>query len=444
MNKETCIYVAGHTGLVGSAIVRQLKNKGYFNIITKTHDELDLTDQAAVKKFFKEQHPQVVILAAAMVGGIKANNIYRGEFIMKNMQIQCNVISEAYNNKVEKLLFLGSSCIYPKNADQPISEKSLLTGELEYTNEPYAIAKIAGLKMCESYNMQFCTNYISVMPTNLYGYNDNFSLSNSHVLPGIIRRMHLGKLLRNRDFASIREDIKKRPLSTKKESDIIINSYKDWQLEEILSEYDIYEDCVKLWGTGTPLREFMWSDDLADACVYIMEKVDFQDILKITKQEGSYEIRNCHINIGTGEEYTIKQLAEKIAKAVGYTGNILFNTNQLDGTPRKLLNCDTLHELGWKHKVSIDEGIEKLYQWYNLENQNIEILNKAKDYQISKEGQNISTKDLNDAYIAGAKEQFNMTADTLYKYFSENTFFDHNGKRVFFNAKWFNEHFRSI
>jgi len=366
MNKNTKIYVAGHNGLVGSAIVRNLESKGYTNIITQTHRELDLTNQFDVARFFAEYKPEVVILAAAFVGGIMANSLYRADFIMKNMQIQCNVISESYKNKVKKLLFLGSSCIYPKNANQPIIETELLTSDLEYTNEPYAIAKIAGLKMCESYNIQYGTNYIAVMPTNLYGYGDNFDLERSHVLPGMIRKMHLAKLLSEQDFNGIKKDLDLRPIKDYEKG----KDYSNFDIKHMLSDYGIFEEHFELWGTGTPLREFMWSDDLADACVHIIENVNFSDIVgtknysNFRKRNMDLQIKNCHINIGTGEEYTIKELSEKIANAVGYKGDIVFNDSKPDGTYRKLLNCNKLHSLGWTHKVNIDEGITKLYNWY--------------------------------------------------------------------------------
>ncbi len=316
MNKTSKIYIAGHKGLVGSAIVKNLQQKGYTNLIYRTHKELDLLDQVAVENFFKLEKPEYVILAAAKVGGIVANNTYRADFIYENLQIQNNVIHQSYVHGVTKLLFLGSTCIYPKNAPQPMLEDSLLTSELEYTNEPYAIAKIAGIKMCESYNIQYGTNFISVMPTNLYGPNDNFDLETSHVLPALLRKMHEAKL-------------------------------ND-------------EPQVEIWGSGKPKREFLYSEDMADACVFIMENRDFKD----TYDEDSKEIRNTHINIGTGVDISIKELALTIKRIVGYDGELYFNDIKPDGTMLKLTDPSKLNSLGWKHKVELEDGIKKVYEWY--------------------------------------------------------------------------------
>ena len=304
------IYVAGHRGLVGSAIVRSLKAKGYNNIIGKTHKELDLTNQAAVQEFFEKERPDVVVLAAAKVGGIHANNTYPAEFAYENMQIQCNVIKCCHDYKVKKLLFLGSTCIYPKMAEQPIVEDALLTGALEPTNEAYAIAKIAGLEMCKFFKRQYGDNFISCMPTNLYGPNDNYDLNGSHVMPAMIRKFHDAK----------------------------ISGAKS----------------VELWGTGTPLREFLYVDDMADACVFLLEEYDGEQ----------------HVNIGTGKEISIKELAETVQKVVGYEGELVWNTDMPDGTPRKLTNVDKLHQLGFRHKVELQEGIELSYKWFceNVEN----------------------------------------------------------------------------
>lgn len=304
------IYVAGHRGLVGSAIVRSLKAKGYNNIIGKTHKELDLTNQAAVQEFFEKERPDVVVLAAAKVGGINANNTYPAEFAYENMQIQCNVIKCCHDYKVKKLLFLGSTCIYPKMAEQPIVEDALLTGALEPTNEAYAIAKIAGLEMCKFFKRQYGDNFISCMPTNLYGPNDNYDLNGSHVMPAMIRKFHDAK----------------------------ISGAKS----------------VELWGTGTPLREFLYVDDMADACVFLLEEYDGEQ----------------HVNIGTGKEISIKELAETVQKVVGYEGELIWNTDMPDGTPRKLTNVDKLHQLGFRHKVELQEGIELSYKWFceNVEN----------------------------------------------------------------------------
>lgn len=307
MELNSKIYVAGHRGLVGSAIVRNLEAKGYTNIIYRTHEELDLTNQADVQAFFKEEQPEYVILAAAKVGGIHANNTYPADFIYDNLMIQNNVIKAAHDYTVKKLLFLGSTCIYPKMAPQPIREEYLLTGALEETNEAYAVAKIAGLEMCKFFKRQYGDNFISCMPTNLYGPNDNFDLKSSHVLPALIRKFHEAK----------------------------VNG----------------SDTVEVWGTGTPLREFIYVDDMADACVFLMENYDGEQ----------------HVNIGTGEEVSIRQLAETVKEVVGFEGELVFNTDMPDGTPRKLTTVDKLQGLGWKHKVSLNEGIRLAYEWF-LEN----------------------------------------------------------------------------
>lgn len=356
MNKNSKIYIAGHRGLVGSAIWNNLEQKGYINLVGRTHAELDLLDSVAVKDFFDKEQPEYVILAAAHVGGIMANNTYRADFIYENLQIQQNVIGESFRHGVKKLLFLGSTCIYPREAPQPISEDALLTSPLEYTNEPYAIAKIAGLKMCESFNLQYGTDYIAVMPTNLYGPRDNFDLEKSHVLPGMIRKFHLAHLLMNNDFDAIRVDFNKLPIKG------VTGKASNEEVIKTLNSFGIYADHIELWGTGTPLREFLWSEDMADASVHILEKISFSDL-----KGNNREIRNCHINIGTGKEITIKELAEKIKHAIGYNGDIYWDSSKPNGTMRKLCNVSKLHSLGWKHKVEIDEGINRLYHWY-LEN----------------------------------------------------------------------------
>lgn len=363
MKKESKIYIAGHQGLVGSAIWRDLQTKGYSNLIGRTHKELDLLDGAAVKSFFDAEQPEYVVLAAAFVGGIMANSIYRADFIYKNLQIQQNVIGESYRHGVEKLLFLGSTCIYPREAPQPMTEDVLLTSALEYTNEPYAIAKIAGLKMCESFNLQYGTNFIAVMPTNLYGPNDNFNLETSHVLPAIIRKVHLAKCLMQNDWLSIRADFDRYPVEgiTGKSSESLIC--------EKLSKYGIRKVAsgateVEIWGTGKPLREFLWSEDMAAACVYLMEQVNFEDVRKLSVQTGSNEVRNCHINIGTGKELSIAELVTLVADKVGYVGGVVYNDSKPDGTLRKLTDPSKLHALGWKHTVEIAEGVQKLYAWY--------------------------------------------------------------------------------
>ena len=418
--KNSKIYVAGHNGLVGSAIWNNLKARGYENLVGRSHKELDLTNQVAVRKFFDEEQPDAVVLAAAFVGGIMANSLYRADFIMMNMKIQCNVISEAYAHGVKKLLFLGSTCIYPKNAPQPMKEDCLLTSPLEYTNEEYAIAKIAGLKMCESYNLQYGTNYIAVMPTNLYGPNDNFHLENSHVMPAMMRKVYLAKLIHDGDWDKIAVDLNKRPvegvtgegltvngegLTVNGErlavSDNSLNSQlsTDSQLStlnskrenvlSVLAKYGIYDNRVVLWGTGTPLREFLWSEDMADASVHVLLNVDFKDVIGIEKYSSVHygastdgavdrnhsagrggaipslgEIRNCHINVGTGKELTIRELSELVVKAVGFEGTVEFDASKPDGTMRKLIDVSKLHSLGWHHKVEIDEGVRKLFEWY--------------------------------------------------------------------------------
>ncbi len=344
--------------MVGSAIVKNLLAKGYSNILTRTHKELDLADTSAVANFFDQEKPEFVIIAAAKVGGIVANNTYRADFIYENLMIQNNVIHQSYKHGVSKLLFLGSTCIYPKNAPQPMSENSLLTSELEYTNEPYAIAKIAGIKMCESYNIQYGTNFISVMPTNLYGPGDNFDLEKSHVLPAMVRKIYLGKCLENNDWDSVSNDLNKLPLEG------VSGKSSQAEILEKLAKFGIRTDgdkvSVEIWGSGKPLREFLWSEDMADACVFIMENRDFKD----TFEAGAKEIRNTHINIGTGVEISIRELAETIKNAVGFNGDLVFNASKPDGTMRKLTDVSKLHSLGWKHSVHLDDGINRLFSWY--------------------------------------------------------------------------------
>ncbi len=354
MRKEDKIFVAGHRGLVGSAILSNLKAKGYTCLVTRTHAELDLLDPVAVRAFFDDERPDCVVLAAAHVGGIMANSRYRADFIYQNLQIQQNVIGESFRSGVKKLLFLGSTCIYPREARQPMREEALLTSPLEYTNEPYAIAKIAGLKLCESFNLQYGTNYIAVMPTNLYGPNDNFHLENSHVLPAMVRKIHLAHCLLSNDWEAVRRDLDRRPVEgidgKSAESDIV----------SVLGNYGITADEVRLWGTGRPLREFLWSEEMADASVFVLEHVDFKD----TYAAGCREVRNCHINIGTGREVSISRLADLIAGEVGYKGRIVFDASKPDGTMRKLTDVSKLHALGWHHKVDIEEGVARMYRWY--------------------------------------------------------------------------------
>ena len=354
LDKSSKIYVAGHHGLVGSAIWNNLLQRGYTNLIGRSHKELDLTDQVAVKQFFDEERPDAVVLAAAFVGGIMANSLYRADFIMMNMKIQCNVISEAYAHGVKKLLFLGSTCIYPKNAPQPMKEDCLLTSPLEYTNEEYAIAKIAGLKMCESYNLQYGTNYIAVMPTNLYGPNDNFHLENSHVMPAMMRKIYLAKLIHDGAWNKIAIDLNKRPVEG------VNGAASQEDILKVLGKYGIYNNKVVLWGTGTPLREFLWSEDMADASVHVLLNVNFSD----TYDPQNPEIRNCHINVGTGKELTIRELAQKVIREIGFAGELIWDASKPDGTPRKLIDVSKLHRLGWHHQVEIDEGIHRLYEWY--------------------------------------------------------------------------------
>ena len=401
LDKDSKIYIAGHRGLVGSAIWNNLLQRGYTNLVGRTHAELDLTDQYAVERFFDEERPDAVVLAAAFVGGIMANSLDRADFIMQNMKMQCNVISNAYSHGVKKLLFLGSTCIYPKDAPQPMKEDALLTSPLEYTNEEYAIAKIAGLKMCESYNLQYGTNYIAVMPTNLYGPNDNFHLENSHVMPAMMRKVYLAKLIHEGDWDSICRDMDKRPVNPTDRLRAIIGegnvdgSNQRDRILKTLEFYGIGDNRVTLWGTGSPLREFLWSEDMADASVHVLLNVDFSDIIGIDKYSSVFygaktdgavdrnnsegrggaipslgEIRNCHINVGTGKELTIRRLSELVAETVGFEGTIEFDSTKPDGTPRKLIDVTKLHSLGWTHKVEIEEGVRRLYEWYrqSLEN----------------------------------------------------------------------------
>lgn len=353
MNKDSKIFVAGHRGLVGSAILKNLQQKGYTNFVLRTHAELDLTDQYAVNEFFATEKPEYVFLAAAHVGGIMANSRYRADFIYINLMIQNNVIHASYINNVKKLLFLGSTCIYPGEAPQPMPEDCLLTSPLEYTNEPYAIAKIAGIKMCESYNLQYGTNYIAVMPTNLYGPNDNFNLETSHVLPAMIRKIHLGKCLHTDNWEALCKDLNARPVEG------VTGNATDNDILAILAKYGIYPGKVQLWGTGKPLREFLWSEEMADASVYIMEHIDFQDV----RPEGN-EVRNTHINIGTGKELSIKEVATLIQEKIGFDGELVFDASKPDGTLRKLTDVSKLHALGWHHKIEVAEGVELLYNWY--------------------------------------------------------------------------------
>ena len=371
MNKNSKIYVAGHIGLVGSAIVRNLKKRGFNNLLLKDLSELDLIDQRATSAFFKQEKPEYVFDAAARVGGIVANNKYRAQFIYENLMIQNNIIHQSYVNGVKKLLFLGSSCIYPKFTPQPMKEDHLLTGPLEYTNEPYAVAKIAGIKMCDAYYDQYGCNFISVMPTNLYGPNDNYDLEKSHVLPALIRKMHLGKCLENNDVDAVRKDLAKRPIEG---VDGNANSEK---IVEVLGKYGIRKRPsanrqlseatfasggsstvnITLWGTGTPKREFLYVEDLADAVVFLMMNVNATDLHNSSSSAS-------HINIGCGEDLSIKELAYLIKKIVGFNGELKFDVTKPDGTPRKLLDVTKLSDLGWNPNITLVEGVAAVYRAY--------------------------------------------------------------------------------
>ncbi len=359
MRLDAKIYVAGHRGLVGSALVKSLQSKGYSNIVFRTHAKLDLTDAMDVSSFFEEEKPEYVFLAAAKVGGIVANNQYRAEFIYDNLMIQNNVVHQSYLHGVKKLMFLGSTCIYPKKCPQPMKEDYLLTDVLEYTNEPYAIAKIAGIKLCESYNLQYGTNFISVMPTNLYGPNDNFDLEKSHVLPALIRKIHLGKALEENDWKLIDEDLDRLPIES------ISGSSSNESKLAVLKKYGIDQVdkdrvTVEIWGSGKPRREFLWSEDMADACVFLMENRDFTD----TYNNNQAEIRNTHINIGTGSDVSIAELANLIKELIGFKGEFVFNTDKPDGTMEKRTDITKLNQLGWKHKIGINKGLSLMYDYY--------------------------------------------------------------------------------
>jgi GDP-L-fucose synthase len=380
MDKSSKIYLAGHTGLVGSATIKCLEQKGYNNLILRTLAELDLTDQNAVDSFFKEEKPEYVFLAAALVGGIVANNTYRADFIYQNIMIQSNVIHSSWKYSVKKLLFLGSTCIYPKNAPQPMKEDYLLTSPLEYTNQPYAIAKIAGLKMCESYNLQYKTNFISVMPTNLYGPGDNFNLERSHVLPALMRKIHLGKCLEDDNWAGIRKDLGKNPIeningdSDEKNILEILNKYGILIADDIgynktgtkrHSNSTLRKVIVNVWGTGFPKREFMYSPDMAEACVYVMENIDINDILNLNPSADQPDYHPPHfINIGTGEEISIKELASKIKKLTGFKGEIVFDLSKPDGPVRKATDITLLKKLGYMHKYDLKAGLAEVYKSY--------------------------------------------------------------------------------
>jgi GDP-L-fucose synthase len=357
MDLNAKIFLAGHNGLVGSAIYELLRKSGYVNIITRTKKELDLLEQEKVTEFFKTVRPEYVILAAARVGGILANSTYRADFIYENLQIQNNIIHNAYLHNVKKLLFLGSSCIYPKEANVPIKENELLSSFLEYSNEPYAIAKIAGLKMCESYNIQYGTNFIAVMPTNMYGLNDNFNLETSHVLPALIRKIYLGKCLSSNKMSDIIRDLKQYNPEILGESETL----KYLERHGITKNDD--KIIITLWGTGAPLREFLFAEDMAEACLFLMQNTEFEDLVKINHIE-SKEIRNTHINLGSGKDISIKDLASMIAEIIEFDGVIQWDTNKPDGTMRKTLDVSKLKALGWVAKTELKEGIETVYRTY--------------------------------------------------------------------------------
>lgn len=369
MNKDSKIYVAGNRGLVGSAITAALRKKGYNNLVFTPHAQYDLIDTKTVEAFFEKECPEYVFQSAAHVGGIIANLTYRADFIYQNLMIETNIINSAYKYGAKKLLFLGSSCIYPKNPPQPMTEDVLLTSELEYTNEPYALSKIAGIKLCESYNLQYGTNFISVMPTNLYGPNDNYNLETSHVMPAMIRKFHLAKCLENNDMEAIKRDLNRRPIEG-----VSGASPLPRQLD-IIKKYGISgtgkDATVELWGDGSPRREFLHSQDLGEACVFLMENVDFSDILSkqfnISDFSVPYtktEVRNTHINIGTGKDLTIAELASMVQKAVGFTGKVVWNSSKPNGTPQKLLDVSKLEKLGWKYSIELNDGIATSYHNY--------------------------------------------------------------------------------
>ena len=351
--------------MVGSAITRNLISQGYQNLVYSPFPPCDLTNQKIVEDFFSKEKPEYVFLAAAKVGGIMANNSYRAQFLYENLMIQNNIIHQSYLNGAKKLLFLGSSCIYPKNCPQPIKEEYLLTDELEYTNEPYAIAKIAGIKMCESYNIQYGTNFLSVMPTNLFGPNDNYNLETSHVLPALIRKMHIGKCLENNDWEEIRKDIKKYPLEgmndTSSEEEILKKLTKFGIQKDIYNQQPATSNqqpvTITLWGTGNPYREFLFVDDLAAACVFVMQQVDFKNLIIEGKP-----VLNTHINIGTGIDLSIKKLAQMTQRIVGFKGRLNWDNSKPDGTLRKLLDVSKIHKLGWKERIGLEEGIERVYK----------------------------------------------------------------------------------
>lgn len=350
MEKKSKIYIAGHNGMVGSAIKRNLEDKGFCNIVTRSKEQLNLLNEESVAHFFAEEKPEYVVLAAAKVGGIVANNTYRAQFIYENLMIQNHVIHQSYLHEVKKLLFLGSSCIYPRMAEQPMREDALLTGPLEMTNEPYAIAKIAGIKMCEAYHAQYACNFISIMPTNIYGQNDNYDLEKSHVLPALIRKMYLGKCLMENDWTKLRADLNKLPIEGTN------GSFNVDTILKILNKYGISstnnEVSITLWGTGSPMREFLHVDDMADSSVFLLMNYDAPDTIP------------SHVNAGCGEDLSIKELSEIVKKIVGYSGKVIWDSSKPDGTPRKLMDVSKLKSLGWVPKISLEEGIKRVVALY--------------------------------------------------------------------------------
>lgn len=345
MHKDSKIYIAGHRGLVGSAILQELQKQGYTNLIYKTHEELDLINQKAVQDFFAKEKPEYVILSAAKAGGIMANNQFRADFIYENLMIECNVIHQSYLNGVKKLLFIASTTVYPKKSILPTKENAMLSGDLEYSNKPYAVSKIAGLLLCESYNLQYGTNFIAITPTNLYGNNDKFDLEKSHVVPGILRKIHLAKLLDEAKYEELLADLHMDSLE---------------EAKNYLLKFGVTANSVEIWGDGTPTREFLHSDDLANAVVYIMENIDFKNLVDNLKGE----VQNTHLNIGPNQNITIRELAKTIKSIVGFKGNLVFNARLPNGAMQKLTDCTKIHSLGWKHKINLEQGIKMMYQWY--------------------------------------------------------------------------------
>ncbi|ARJ56746.1 putative GDP-fucose synthase [Campylobacter cuniculorum DSM 23162 = LMG 24588] len=368
IQKDSKIYIAGHRGLVGSAVLKKLKEKGFNNLVYKTHKELDLTQQEAVQEFFKKEKPEVVILSAAKAGGVVANNTYRADFIYENLQIECNVIHNAYLNGVKKLLFIASTTIYPKNASLPTRENQMLSGDLEYTNKPYAIAKIAGLILCESYNLQYHTNFIAIAPTNLYGNNDKFDLEKAHVMPALLRKIHLAKLLSEDQDEEVLKDLNHHT----KEAFTNFN-----QAKEYLKSFGISKNSVEIWGDGTPTREFLHSEDLSEAVLFILQNIDFKHLY----EKNEKEIQNTHLNLGTNENISIKELAYLLKKLIGFKGELVFNAKRPNGALSKLSDCSKINQLGWQAKITLEQGVKMMYENY-LNNMGGGDLNKL-DFTLS-------------------------------------------------------------